>query len=110
MCQEGQFVIENISFYDDKKLGTELTAEADWNRRGLYIGPNVIMYSFCSLIVYILTTFFFPSLSLQSSTLWMLLYKMNLKSIFRREVSTLLWLYSFRSMPHTKSSRFVFAC
>ena len=41
MCQEGQFVIENISFYDDAKLGTDLTAEADWKRRGLYVGPQV---------------------------------------------------------------------
>jgi len=39
-CQEGHFVIENISFYDDTKLGTELTPEADWKRRGLYIGPQ----------------------------------------------------------------------
>lgn len=41
MCQDGHFVIENISFYEDKKLGTDLTAEADWKRRGLYIGPSV---------------------------------------------------------------------
>ncbi|KAF9479309.1 mitochondrial glycoprotein [Pholiota conissans] len=40
ICQEGSFSIENISFYDDAKVGTELTAEADWNRRGLYIGPQ----------------------------------------------------------------------
>jgi complement component 1 Q subcomponent-binding protein len=40
MCQEGMFVIENISFYDEVNLGTELTAEADWKRRGLYIGPQ----------------------------------------------------------------------
>jgi len=40
MCQEGQFVIENISFYDDANLGTDLTADADWKRRGLYIGPQ----------------------------------------------------------------------
>jgi len=40
MCQEGQFVIENISFYDEASLGTELTADADWKRRGLYIGPQ----------------------------------------------------------------------
>jgi complement component 1 Q subcomponent-binding protein len=37
--QDGQFVIENISFYDDAKVGTDLTGEADWKRRGLYIGP-----------------------------------------------------------------------
>ncbi|KAF8957854.1 mitochondrial glycoprotein [Flammula alnicola] len=40
ICQDGAFAIENISFYDDAKVGTELTAEADWNRRGLYIGPQ----------------------------------------------------------------------
>ncbi|PPQ69760.1 hypothetical protein CVT24_002972 [Panaeolus cyanescens] len=39
-CQEDTFVIENISFYDSAKLGTELTAEADWQRRGVYIGPQ----------------------------------------------------------------------
>lgn len=39
-CQDGEFVIENISFYDDAKVGTELSAESDWKRRGLYIGPN----------------------------------------------------------------------
>jgi len=40
MAQEGLFVIENISFYANGKLGTEMTAEADWKRRGLYIGPQ----------------------------------------------------------------------
>lgn len=39
-CQDGQFVIENISFYDDAKVGTELNVENDWKRRGLYIGPT----------------------------------------------------------------------
>jgi len=41
VCQEGHFIVDNISFYRDTKLGTELTAEADWKRRGLYIGPQV---------------------------------------------------------------------
>ncbi|PCH34998.1 mitochondrial glyco protein [Wolfiporia cocos MD-104 SS10] len=40
MCQEGEFIVDNMSFYNDAKLGTELTAEADWKRRGLYIGPQ----------------------------------------------------------------------
>ncbi|KAI0782033.1 mitochondrial glycoprotein [Abortiporus biennis] len=40
MCQDGAFIVDNISFYKDAKVGTELTAEADWNRRGLYIGPQ----------------------------------------------------------------------
>jgi complement component 1 Q subcomponent-binding protein len=41
MCQEGAFVIDNASFYPDTQLGLELTADADWQRRGLYIGPRV---------------------------------------------------------------------
>jgi len=41
VCQEGNFVIENISYYKDAKMGTDLTAEADWARRGLYMGPAV---------------------------------------------------------------------
>lgn len=40
IVQEGHFIIDNVSFYEDAKLGTELTAEADWKRRGLYIGPQ----------------------------------------------------------------------
>jgi Mitochondrial glycoprotein len=39
--QEGAFVVEDVSFYKDSKLATDLTAEADWKRRGLYIGPQV---------------------------------------------------------------------
>ncbi|CAO1625061.1 unnamed protein product [Parajaminaea phylloscopi] len=38
--EHGQFRIENISFYKDANLASELTAEADWKRRGLYIGPQ----------------------------------------------------------------------
>ncbi len=34
-------MIDNISFYSDSKIGTDITAEADWKRRGLYIGPQV---------------------------------------------------------------------
>ncbi|KAH9962300.1 mitochondrial glycoprotein [Lactifluus volemus] len=40
VCQEGVFVVENASFYNDSKLATDLTAESDWKRRGLYIGPQ----------------------------------------------------------------------
>ena len=41
MCQEGAFIVDNIGYYHDPKLATELTAEADWSRRGLYLGPHV---------------------------------------------------------------------
>lgn len=37
---DGAFNIQNISFYRDDKLATDLTADADWARRGLYIGPQ----------------------------------------------------------------------
>ncbi|KAM6503220.1 Mitochondrial glycoprotein [Amanita muscaria] len=40
VAQDGHFMIDNISYYPDGRLGTELTAEADWKRRGLYIGPQ----------------------------------------------------------------------
>ncbi|TFK21317.1 regulatory protein suaprga1 [Coprinopsis marcescibilis] len=40
VVQEGHFLVENVSFYDDAKVGTDLTAEADWKRRGMYIGPQ----------------------------------------------------------------------
>ena len=33
-------MIDNISFYKDSSLATELSAEADWKRRGIYIGPQ----------------------------------------------------------------------
>lgn len=41
ICQEGQFIVENLCYYKDGKLGTDSTAEADWKRRGVYIGPQV---------------------------------------------------------------------
>jgi complement component 1 Q subcomponent-binding protein, mitochondrial len=38
--KDGIFVIDNVSFYPDSALATELSAEADWKRRGLYMGPK----------------------------------------------------------------------
>ncbi|KAE9404667.1 mitochondrial glyco protein [Gymnopus androsaceus JB14] len=40
MCQEGQFVLENIAYYQDGNLVNHSTAEADWKRRGIYMGPQ----------------------------------------------------------------------
>jgi complement component 1 Q subcomponent-binding protein len=40
MCQDGSFIVDNISYYPDAHIGTSLTAEADWKRRGLYLGPQ----------------------------------------------------------------------
>jgi complement component 1 Q subcomponent-binding protein len=51
VAQEGQFITENVSFYEDSKVGTELTAEADWKRRGMYIGPQVRFHTFFSTLI-----------------------------------------------------------
>ena len=32
--------MQNISFYKDAALAIDLSAEADWRRRGVYIGPQ----------------------------------------------------------------------
>ncbi|KAG6909487.1 hypothetical protein DXG01_017209 [Tephrocybe rancida] len=40
ICQEGHFVVENVSFYKDAQLGLDLSADADWKRRGTYLGPQ----------------------------------------------------------------------
>lgn len=40
VCQDGAFLIENASYYADAETATQLTAEADWKRRGLYLGPT----------------------------------------------------------------------
>jgi len=40
LTQEGIFNIETVSFYPDAKLANDLTAEADYTRRGTYVGPQ----------------------------------------------------------------------
>ncbi|RUS13226.1 mitochondrial glyco protein, partial [Endogone sp. FLAS-F59071] len=40
VAQDGAFMIESILFYRDSRLAGDTSAEADWQRRGLYIGPQ----------------------------------------------------------------------
>jgi len=40
VCQEGSFMVDAISFFKDAKVGTEASAEAEWKRRSLYLGPQ----------------------------------------------------------------------
>ncbi|THH11945.1 hypothetical protein EW145_g350 [Phellinidium pouzarii] len=40
MCQDVGFLIEHVGFFNDALIGTEVTAEMDWKRRGLYSGPS----------------------------------------------------------------------
>ncbi|KAI3613954.1 regulatory protein suaprga1 [Moniliophthora roreri] len=40
LTQEGGFIVDNVTYYRDTKLATELSAEADWKRRGIYLGPQ----------------------------------------------------------------------
>ncbi|KAJ7499630.1 mitochondrial glycoprotein [Mycena latifolia] len=39
-CQDGRFLIDNITYYADSKLGRDTGIEADWKRRALYLGPE----------------------------------------------------------------------
>lgn len=50
IVQDGAFIVDNISFYKDEKLANDVTAEADWKRRGLYIGPQVSQQDADSLV------------------------------------------------------------
>ncbi|KAI7868329.1 mitochondrial glycoprotein [Spinellus fusiger] len=38
--EDGEITIDTIMFYKDGKLATEQTSDADWKRRGQYIGPQ----------------------------------------------------------------------
>ena len=40
LAQDGLFSIETVSYYQDAKLAGDLTAEADYKRRGTYVGPQ----------------------------------------------------------------------
>ncbi|KAI8137895.1 mitochondrial glycoprotein [Fennellomyces sp. T-0311] len=40
VAQDGDMAIESVMYYKDNKLAGEQSAEADWQRRGLYIGPQ----------------------------------------------------------------------
>lgn len=39
--QDGAFVVEGASYFHDSKLAVDTTAEGDWKRRNLYLGPQV---------------------------------------------------------------------
>lgn len=40
VAQDGEIAVESVMYYKDGKLADEQSAEADWQRRGLYIGPQ----------------------------------------------------------------------
>ncbi|KAI8078255.1 mitochondrial glycoprotein, partial [Gilbertella persicaria] len=40
VAQDGEIAVESVMYYKDGKLANEQSAEADWQRRGLYIGPQ----------------------------------------------------------------------
>jgi complement component 1 Q subcomponent-binding protein len=39
--QSGSFLVQNVTYYADGKLGDDSTVEGDWKRRALYMGPEV---------------------------------------------------------------------
>ncbi|KAI8060281.1 mitochondrial glycoprotein [Gongronella butleri] len=40
VAQDGEMTVESVMYYKEAKLATCATAESDWQRRGLYIGPQ----------------------------------------------------------------------
>src|SRR4051794_21644379 len=40
LVQDGLFTVETVSYYKDAKLATEMSADADYKRRGTYVGPQ----------------------------------------------------------------------
>nr|UOP57159.1 putative mitochondrial p32 family protein [Thecaphora frezii] len=40
VAQDGEMSIDNITFLKDNKMAEDLTPEADWARRGVYVGPQ----------------------------------------------------------------------
>ncbi|KAI8883383.1 mitochondrial glycoprotein [Backusella circina FSU 941] len=40
VAQDGEIAVESVMYYKDGKLADDQSAEADWQRRGLYIGPQ----------------------------------------------------------------------
>lgn len=106
VCQEGTFVIENVSFYKDSKLATDLTAESDWKRRGLYIGPQVCVSSLaprhtterCAELYF----FFFHTSSRRSTSV----FRRSLRGSSRSAVSMRTLHSSSRSTRSIKSKRY----
>jgi len=39
IAQDGQIAIENVFYHKSAQMATAQTAEADWERRGMYAGP-----------------------------------------------------------------------
>ncbi|ORZ12230.1 mitochondrial glyco protein [Absidia repens] len=40
VAQDGEMAVESVMYYKDGKLASDASAESDWQRRGLYIGPQ----------------------------------------------------------------------
>jgi len=40
LCQEGAFMVDSVSFFQDAKIGATQSPDAEWKRRSLYLGPQ----------------------------------------------------------------------
>jgi complement component 1 Q subcomponent-binding protein len=40
IAEDGVFIIDNVHYYSSSEVANALTAESDWQRRGMYMGPN----------------------------------------------------------------------
>lgn len=84
VAQDGMFLVDNVTLYPDEQVGTELTPEADWKRRGMYMGPAVSYMTAISSKA--CPPYLTPCIS---STTWMRLCRQTLRLSWRSVVSTL---------------------
>ena len=40
-AQDGLFMVDSITYYKNEKVANDMSADGDWNRRALYMGPEV---------------------------------------------------------------------
>lgn len=51
VAEDGLFVIDAVSFYKDEQQALDMSAEGDWKRRALYMGPEVRSFTFSSFSI-----------------------------------------------------------
>jgi hypothetical protein len=66
------FLVDNISLYNDESLALDMTSDADWKRRGLYMGPAVSLFETEGKVV--------TDIYLNSSITSMRLFKQSLRA------------------------------
>ena len=99
LVENESFVIDNISFYKDEKVAEDMTAEGDWKRRGIYIGPRERVIQMLGFSVQAINTSIHGNPGLTTSTLPS---RANSRTSSRSAISTRPWVrarfWSFSSL------------